>query len=81
LGRIEEMTFTTPENRFNRISDSDQHFYMNDGIKIVPRASIEVKKNIPYNYKLIISECMERGWVKPVAHVKTKELFWEVLGD
>ena len=44
------MTFTTPENRFNRISDSDQHFYMNDGIKMVPRASIEVKQNIPYNY-------------------------------
>ena len=75
------MTFHIPENRFREIRPDDPHFAMNDGIKLVPRAAIEVKKNIPYNYQLIITECIDKGWIKPVAYVKTKELFWEVLGD
>lgn len=74
------MTFTTLENPFKRISNNDQQFYMNDGIRQVPRAAIEVQQNIPYNYKLMITECIDKGWIKPVAYVKTKELFWEVLG-
>jgi hypothetical protein len=81
VGRIEEMTFTVLENSFKRVSNNDQHFYMNDGIRQVPRAAIEVQQNIPYNYKLMITECIDKGWLKPVAYVKTKELFWEVLGD
>jgi hypothetical protein len=79
VGRIEEMTFTTSENPFKRLSNKDQHFYMNDGIRQVPRASIEVKQNIPYNYQMMIAECIDKGWLKPVAYVKIKELFWEVL--
>jgi hypothetical protein len=79
VGRIEEMTFTVQENRIREIRSGDAHFAMTDGIKLVPRASIEVKKNIPYNYQLMIAECIDKGWIKPVAYVKTKELFWEVL--
>ena len=75
------MTFTVPENKFKEIRPDDEHFQMTDGIRLVPRASIEVKKNIPYNYQLIISECINNGWIKPVAYVKEKELFWEVLGE
>ena len=81
MGRIEKMTFTTSENRFKEIRQDDPHFGMTDGFRLVPRASIEVKKNIPYNYQLMIAECIDKGWIKPVAYVKTKELFWEVLGD
>lgn len=81
MGRTEEMTFTTPENRFKKIRPGDDNFMMTDGIKMVPRANIEFSSLCPDNIMLIISNAMEKGWVKPVAHVKTKELFWEVLGD
>jgi hypothetical protein len=79
VGRIEEMTFTTPENRFKEIRRDDEHFMMTDGIKLVPRAGIEISKYCPREYQLILADCIDRGWVKPVAYVKTKELFWEAF--
>jgi hypothetical protein len=73
------MTFTTPENRFKEIKREDPHFYMTDGIRMVPRAAIEISKNCPYHYQQILADCIDRGWVRPVAYIKTKELIWEVL--
>jgi hypothetical protein len=81
VGRIEEMTFTTQENRFKEIKRDDAHFRMTDGVRIVPRAAIEISKSCPREYQLILADCIDKGWVKPVAYIKTKELFWEVLGD
>ncbi len=71
--------FTAMENRFKEIQRDDEHFYMTDGIKIVPRAGLEISNQCPYEYKLILADCIDRGWVKPVAYIKTKELIWEVL--
>ena len=42
-------------------------------------SGIEISKSCPYNYQQILADCIDRGWVKPVAYIKTKELFWEVL--
>lgn len=74
------MTFTVQENRFKEIKHDNEHFYMTDGFRMVPRASIEISKQCPYNYQQILADCIDRGWVKPIAYVKTKELFWEELG-
>ena len=79
MGRIKEMTFETPENRFVKLTRGDDKFMMTDGIKIVPRANIEFSNLCPANTMLQISDAIARGWVKPVAYVKTKELFWEIL--
>jgi hypothetical protein len=79
VGRVEKMTFTQPENRFREIRPGDDHFMMTDGIKLVPRASLEFSSDCPKKYIDIIARCYENGWIKTVAHVKTKELFWEVL--
>ena len=73
------MTIITPENRFNEIRPGDEHFTMNDGIKLVPRAMIEISQECPEVYKSAIIEAYQEGWLTPVACVKTKELFWEVL--
>jgi hypothetical protein len=54
---------------------------MTDSIQMVPRAAIEISQRCPDNYKSLISECVEQGWLVPVAYVKEKELFWEKLGD
>jgi hypothetical protein len=75
------MTFTVSENGFKDIRQDDAHFIMTDGIRLVPRASIEISKSCPYNYQQIIADCIDRGWVKPVAYIKTKELIWEKLGE
>jgi len=50
-----------------------------DGITIVPRASFEVSNECPREYKLIIAECIGRGWLKPVAHMRDTEYTMELL--
>ena len=75
------MTFTTKEKKFKSIRPGEEHFTMFDGIKVVPRASFEIGKGCPEYFKTIIAKAYNEGWLIPVAHVKTKELFWELLED
>jgi hypothetical protein len=58
--------------------DADFKFSPN-GITIVPRASFEVSKECPREYKLIIAECISNGWLKPVAHMRDTEYTMELL--
>ena len=81
MGRVEKMNFTEPEKRFKSIQPGDEHFMMNDGLKVVPRASLMIKNNCPDYFRTIIAQAYNEGWLVPVANVKTKELFWEVIGD
>ncbi len=73
------MTITQPENRFVKLTRGDDNFMMTDGIKMVPRSSLEFSSDCPKTYIDIIARCYENGWIKNIAYVKTKELFWEVL--
>jgi hypothetical protein len=75
------MTLTFPEKTFKKIKQGDKDFYMNDGIGITPRAAFEISQRCPDNYKSLIMECIGHGWLRPVAYVKEKELFWEKLGE
>ena len=50
-----------------------------DVIKIVPRASFELSKECPREYRLIIAECIGNGWLKPVAHMRDTEYTMELL--
>lgn len=75
------MTFTEPKKRFKVIRPGDEHFNMTDGIKLVPRASFEIGEGCPEYFKTIIAKAYNEGWLIPIAHVKTKELFWELLED
>ena len=75
------MTFTVSENRIKEIHQGDANFRIADGIRLIPRAGFEISKSCPHNYKLILADCINRGWIKPIAYVKEKELFWEILGD
>jgi hypothetical protein len=81
VGRIEEMTFTITKKEVKSIRPGDEHFTMIDGVNVVPRATIEIGKGCPEYFKTIIAKAYTQGWLIPVAYVKTKELFWEVLGD
>ena len=61
-----------------RPSDADFTFSPN-GITLVPRASFEVNHQCPREYRLIISECINNGWLKPVAHMRDTEYTMELL--
>ena len=50
-----------------------------DGIRVVPRASFEISNHCPAQYKQVIAECINNGWLKPVAHMRDNEYTWELL--
>jgi hypothetical protein len=61
-----------------RSKDADFSFSP-DGLVVVPRASFEVSDQCPREYKLIIAECIGRGWLRPVAHMRDTEYTMELL--
>ena len=58
--------------------DPDWHFSP-DGFTIVPRAGFEINAKCPREYLMIITECIDRGWIKPVAHMRDTEYTMELL--
>jgi hypothetical protein len=61
-----------------RAKDTDFTFSPN-GLTLVPRASFEVSKECPREYKLIIAECIGNGWLRSVAHMRDVEYTMELL--
>jgi hypothetical protein len=50
-----------------------------DGISIVPRASIEISEKCPVEYRQILMQCMDFGWIKVVANMRETEYTMELL--
>lgn len=59
----------------------DAGFYISSAFTVVPRASFTINPGCPNSYKQVIAECIERKWLVPVAHVPSKELFWQQMGE
>jgi hypothetical protein len=73
------MTFSVSSD-YRLIKQGDPHFtFSPNGITLVPRASFEIGQHCPREYKLIIQECMQRGWLKPVAALRGSEYTMELL--
>ena len=72
--------YKTSERRFRTLRHTDPDFaFSPDGITVVPRAGFEILQTCPREYRLVISECLERGWLKPVAFMRDAEYTWERL--
>lgn len=69
----------TTKSRIQTIRQGDPKFMLTDGLMICPRAGFEINQQCPREYKLIIAECIDNGWLKPVAHVHGKELTMDAL--
>ena len=65
------------KSKIRTINMNDSDFMLRDGYIISPRAGLEIDKSCPREYIMIIRECLNNGWLKPVAYVKDNELFWE----
>jgi len=61
-----------------RAKDADFSFSP-DGLTLVPRASFEISKECPREYRLIIAKCISNGWLRPVAHMRDVEYTMELL--
>jgi hypothetical protein len=59
------------------IKPGEPKWLIRDGFLVSPRAGFEISNSCPYEYRMVIDECLRNGWLKPVATVKDNELFWE----
>jgi len=72
---------TKPRFKVKTFKSGDQDFtFSHDGFTLTPRAGFQISSGCPQNYREIISECIEYGWLKPIAHMKESEFVWEELG-
>lgn len=71
------MTFKVEESTIRTIRKGEKGFMLVDGYVVTPRAGFEISRSCPDQYKQIISQCIDNGWLKSVAYVKDSELFWE----
>ena len=58
---------------------NDPKFIITDGLMNATSAGYEINSKCPYSYRTVIEECVRNGWLKPIAHVKDSELFWDEL--
>jgi hypothetical protein len=71
---------SVPADKLKTIRRGDKDFYFNVGLQSAPRAGFEIDANCPQNHKRFLIECIENGWIKPVAYMKESEYVWEQLG-
>jgi hypothetical protein len=75
------MTFTVHQSKIRTIKQNDSRFNIVDKFVTTPRAGFEISQRCPREYRLIISECINNGWIKPVAHVHERELLFMGLSQ
>jgi len=68
------MKITNHISKIRCIRKDDPNFMIPNGIMLSPRAGFELHLEMPYEYRMIISECLQKGWLKPVAYMTEKEL-------
>jgi hypothetical protein len=67
---------TAHKSQVRRIRPGDPNFVITDGLVQTDRAGLEISQRCPENYKHLILECINHGWLKPVAHVTEREMIF-----
>ena len=62
------MTFVSTKTNIRTIRPGDEDWVITDGLMMAPRAGFEICSSMPYEYKLIITECINNQWLRPIAH-------------
>lgn len=75
------MNITTRESKIRTVRQGDPDWMIQDGLVLATRAGVEISTRCPYEYKLILQDAINKGWIKPVASVYDHELMWEKLNE
>jgi hypothetical protein len=70
------MKFTSHKSQIRTLKQTDPNFVIYDGLFQAPRAGFEISQRCPEEYKMILNECILKGWLTPVAHVTERELIF-----
>ncbi len=75
------MTFKVSKTKIKTIKSDDRMFYIKGDITMTPRAGFEISKQCPREYGLILTECIDRGWIQPIAYMRDDEYVWEQIRE
>ena len=75
------MKFITHPSQIRTIKQDDARFRIVDKFTTCGRAGFEISKQCPREYGLILAECVNRGWIKPVAYMTERELLISGLSN
>jgi len=67
------VTYTVARTNVKSIRPGEPHFTISNGLVVTSRASFEISRNCPAEYKSIFITAINAGWIKPVAHVTEEE--------
>lgn len=67
------MNIVTSKSTFKTLRPGDQEFVISNGMMVANRAGFEIKRECPREYKLILQDCIDRGWISPVATITERE--------
>ena len=70
------MKITARNSQIRTIKQSDPKFTIVDGVITSPRAGFEITQRCPENYRDLILQCLDNGWLKPVAYMTERELIF-----
>ena len=74
------MSITTRKSQIKTIRRGDRGFEISDGYTIAHRAGFEISDRCPAEYKVVLQECINNGWLKPVAYMTEREMIFTGLG-
>ena len=73
------MFLTETKSKIKTIRPGDPDWIIIDGLTISYRAGFEISQRCPSNYASILAECINQGWIKPIAYQPVHEEFMEKL--
>ena len=73
--------FSQQVSRVKTIRQGEADFMLQDGIVSCPRAGFEISQRCPKEWRPILMQAIDFGWIKPVAHVMDSELMWDRLRE
>jgi hypothetical protein len=75
------MNIKTRKSEIKIIRQDDPRFDISDGFVTSPRAGFEIAYGCPLEYKIVLQECINNGWLKPVAYMTEREMIFNGLGE
>lgn len=67
------MFITSYKTTIKTVKSGDPLWMISDGMFQAPRAHIEIDSKCPKSYSKIIQECINNGWLRPVANITEKD--------
>jgi hypothetical protein len=75
------MKITSHTSSIRTLKSGHPCFHIYDKYVSAPRAGFEINSECPSSYRSIILQCLNNGWLTPVANVSERELLFIGLAD